>query len=1033
MPEKPVPEQDDPVTSKSLSQPLLISALVLVLTLIWGIADEVYFMRPWKRIQTRFASLYKDHLQRLQPVQGQSQEQIQKSPEYVKLAAEIEAARQANAADVERIGKELSAVLQPRLDALTPKFQEVRSQLAALTYDLETAGSEGSKKSIQGRIDQVAARKERLALPASDGSGVESVEWDFPQMEAEYSRLRDRKAQLQSELIQVTARENEARQRAQAYVREQMTGLTRDQIAGLIDRMNNFSVEIRQIHVSDINLVDRCESCHLGVREPTVLRASDMGGERAFASHPQMDLLKIHDPERFGCSPCHNGNGVATTSVEKAHGNYRHWLWPLFRKENMEAGCQQCHFNEIVTDYAETLNTGRELYRGKGCMGCHRYDGFDREPDQLQGARQQMRQITMERGDANREMAATFKTMDDPRTPLEELDALKARADQIRVNINRMDEQLEQLDIRAANLMREVKKVGPSLKEVRMKLRKEWIPVWIRDPHEFRPTTKMPTFRLAEEEIQALAAFVWQSGVEGKLAEPPMGNAGRGRELFETRGCMGCHAVGNQGGTFAANLSRAGEKNNYNYLVRWVHNPRERTRPYCALEKRDLGPEDYAKHGRPFVFDLEHAECPNDGTTLQVQQMTVMPSLRLTDQEARDIAAYLMTLRQDNAQYPAAAYLDDPELKAKGMALARNYGCAGCHEIAGLEDEGRIGTELTKEGSKPIERLDFALLTHPAEREGWYNHKGFFERKLEQPDIFDQGKVKPQLERLKMPNFHLTEQEIDALTTFLLGSVESQLPPAYFYLPEDQRRDIQEGWWIVRKYNCMGCHVMRANQQTVFMGLTRYQDPDWKEQMPPQLIGQGARVDPNWLVRFLANPALSQSNVNRNGVRTYLHARMPTFSFSEGEVDKLVRFFMALSSQATPYIQQRTGMEPLTEQERSLARQLFTSREAPCLRCHATGDPAHDARATAPNFLTAPDRLKPGWTLRWLLDPAMIAPGTAMPSGLFRREGERWVFNAPLPESFKTYNRDHAELLVRYMFQFTPEEARRLGASPPPN
>ena len=50
-----------------------------------------------------------------------------------------------------------------------------------------------------------------------------------------------------------------------------------------------------------------------------------------------------------------------------------------------------------------------------------------------------------------------------------------------------------------------------------------------------------------------------------------------------------------------------------------------------------------------------------------------------------------------------------------------------------------------------------------------------------------------------------------------------------------------------------------------------------------------------------------------------------------------------------------------------------------------------------------------------------------MPSELFRREGARWVFNGPVPDSFKGYNRDHAELLVRYMFQFTPEELRRLG------
>ena len=174
---------------------------------------------------------------------------------------------------------------------------------------------------------------------------------------------------------------------------------------------------------------------------------------------------------------------------------------------------------------------------------------------------------------------------------------------------------------------------------------------------------------------------------------------------------------------------------------------------------------------------------------------------------------------------------------------------------------------------------------------------------------------------------------------------------------------------------------------------------------------------------------MSQTDINRNGVRSYLKARMPTFSFSDGEIRKIVKFFEALSSQAEPYIP--TKLEPLSDKERDMARQLFTSTAAPCLKCHATGDPAHDRNATAPNFLLAKERLKPGWTSRWIIDPAMMAPGTSMPSGLFRREGSRWVFSGPLPSTFSGYDKDHAELLVRYMFQFTPEEQRRLAGQTP--
>ena len=63
-----------------------------------------------------------------------------------------------------------------------------------------------------------------------------------------------------------------------------------------------------------------------------------------------------------------------------------------------------------------------------------------------------------------------------------------------------------------------------------------------------------------------------------------------------------------------------------------------------------------------------------------------------------------------------------------------------------------------------------------------------------------------------------------------------------------------------------------------------------------------------------------------------------------------------------------------------MARNLFASVSAPCLKCHMTGDPKHDSHATAPNFTVAKERLKPGWTKRWMLDPALMSPGTAMPS-----------------------------------------------------
>jgi hypothetical protein len=290
----------------------------------------------------------------------------------------------------------------------------------------------------------------------------------------------------------------------------------------------------------------------------------------------------------------------------------------------------------------------------------------------------------------------------------------------------------------------------------------------------------------------------------------------------------------------------------------------------------------------------------------------------------------------------------------------------------------------------------------------------------------------------------------------------------------------------------MGCHVLQPGQTSQIYnnsaepvtggGAVLNSMPFYSGQtelLPPMLTSEGARVDPEWLMKFLKDPSLmkpgetpplpssntsapqpaaspgatasasptatsttnanDQSNgrllpqwgANRNGVRPYLQVHMPTFNFSPNELRILVRFFVAVSSQNDPYIKE--PMLPLTEVEKSIARNIFVSG-TPCLKCHITGEPTHDAKAIAPNFMLAGERLKPDWTFRWLLDPAQISPGTAMPTGLFKKDGDKWFVNLPNPPTdVANYHDDHARLLVRYMFLMTPDEQRRLlAASPSP-
>jgi len=1054
VPDKPIPD-DDPIVSKSLAPHYVIAVVILMATLFWALWDEDFGQRPWKAFQQEWKTRYSAFLKTARSQSSASQKDVETAPEYQAVKLSYEQASQSAAPRIKEINEKLRD-LSGKILAVQNVFTDRRAYVNASTYDIENETSNSAKQRKQKNLDEY--KQEVTSVEYPDGS---KQKYNFPQLEETYNELKNERTSLSAELGELIKPVNEQKEKLDAYVSEHMVNLTPSQLTGLQDKTEAWEPKILQINVPEANIVDRCESCHMGIREPVKLTAAAMSLKgkkpdeyaRAFTSHPEPDLLKTHDPDKFGCSPCHQGNGRATTSVEKAHGNYEHWLWPLFAKGNVEAGCQTCHAADMVlvnNEVGWTISDGKDLFRQRGCVGCHRYEGYDKEPEDLLSIAQQIKLIEQEKKD-NLKQANYLMKQADTAESNEEANRLNDRAVALKVTNSKLDLRIVQLDRSTKSLLQDMKKVGPNLKDIRLKLNKNWIPVWLKKPSAFRATTKMPDFRFNDEQIQSISAYLWQSALADPLPTHKPGSAAHGKELFESRGCLACHSIGEgdqvQGGTFAANLTRVGEKDNYDYLVRWVHNARERTRPYCAYEKKDIGPEDYKKRGLPYVFDLDHTKCPNDGHELQVQNMTVMPSLRLYPQDAEDVASYLITLKkQEPSSYADASFMDDPKLKNEGKKWIRHFGCAGCHEISGLEDEGRIGTELTTEGSKPIERLDFALLTETAQRGGsepitdpddlarlpegpakqpWYDDKGFFEHKLAEPNIWDKGKIKPEEEKLRMPNLHLTKEQVRALTTFLMGSQESALPITYQYKPLDYRRDIQEGWWVIRKYNCMGCHQLIPGQKTSLMTLARYQEA--QEQLPPKLLTEGARVDPQWLLHFLNNPSLSDTDTNRNGIRPYLQVRMPTFSFSENELGKLVRFFQALSRQTFPYIPEPPPA--LTTKETDMARSLFSSPAAPCLKCHATGDPAHDKTATAPNFLQAKGRLKPDWVERWIIDPQAISPGTSMPSGLFKRENNRWTFSGPTPASFNGYDKDHTKLLVEYIFQLTPEEQRRVSSS----
>ena len=316
-------------------------------------------------------------------------------------------------AEGKKIDDTVNLTIIPQTLALNEKFR-VRSEIGAHIPDRNHQDDSGKNK-LRDEIAKIKQRVVTVKLPNADGSTT-TKDYTYDQMDADLKAWKDEKAKVLQARVQLYKPATELRAKRDKFLSDKIAEASTDTLAGVEKKLDNFPLKIRQIHVKDVDLVDRCESCHLGTREPVTLTKAAMGGQEVFVSHPNKELLKIHDPEKFGCTPCHGGNGVATDSIVKAHGRHTFWLWPMHHLENVQAGCQQCHYKEIVTEMADTLNQGREIFRLRGCMGCHRYEGFDREPEDLSNVQKQIGILEQQKAEWGREAVSTFRKPIGPRT-----------------------------------------------------------------------------------------------------------------------------------------------------------------------------------------------------------------------------------------------------------------------------------------------------------------------------------------------------------------------------------------------------------------------------------------------------------------------------------------------------------------------------------------------------------------------------------------------------------------------------------------
>jgi mono/diheme cytochrome c family protein len=877
------------------------SSLFLFFTTIWMVFDD--FDREWKGYQRQFVLLdgYVTSLSLQAAQAGIDQERLQQ------LNAERAAAEQVLAANGERV-----AVLESELADVEADFYLANQQYNFLKadYDVERYAYEELREEhpeeaaeVRPEVDDMYDRWVEL------GMRVEELVARRDGLRAQIGEYTGGVADADAEIRELTAEAT----RLAALVEDLQVDFVGDVLlnAPLLDFMAP-SLTVQQtitpnIH-DELNFIrfqkmDRCRTCHIAID-----REGYETYPQPYTTHPSLETYvgsaSPHPLATTGCTVCHEGMGQSIGFVSSSHTPET--------DEQMHAWEEQYGWEvPHLWDYPMLPADMTEA----SCAKCHTETVYVDEAEDLNLA-----YGLYERAGCYACHTTTGFT--------------------------------------------DLRKPGPNLTKIASKLSPEWVSSWIRDPREVKPSTWMPRIWYNsntsspedavrnEVEIDAAVAYLFANSEEHDFAVlfPPRGNAERGQELVESVGCLACHITEDQNRlaagtrrTFGQPLQNIGNKTSYEWLFDWVRDP---------------------KH-----FSSE----------------TYMPDLRLTNREAADIATYLTTLTGPEGRGAEATY-DDAEITAVlldyvrsilptaeaeelvggmslneqrldlGQRVVGRYGCFSCHEIAGFEDARPIGIELSEEGSKLLSRLDFAFVHDiPHSKVEW------FKQKMRDPRAFDRNRVLQPLEKLRMPNFGMSDEEAKLFATAIM-SFQSDVQPLAAKAPRSARNDaLREGRNLVRRRNCVGCHEIEEDGGD-YVALV--DDPSLA---PPMLTPEGAKVQPDWLYAFLQGPI---------PIRPWLDVRMPTFGLDDAHWNGVIDYFGAISDTVGEFRTHDTLSAAAVPRE---AEELFDLLR--CQQCHVLDTIPADQPTDnlAPDLRMARERLQPDWIVDWLRAPLEIQPGTRMP------------------------------------------------------
>lgn len=796
---------------KSHALYFLVAVSLLIITAIWVIWWETKTLRPWKDYQKKYHQLVVAQLEK-ELEQSNAEflsDSAQKEYNDFKSAlekAKVEFESPAAKTEYKKTGKELGNV-SGELKRARHNFQKLRSSYLKTEYDYIKHSN----------------AKDKLTL--------DELNKEIAQFDKRITQLESKKRTYKTKLAKMTAPVDELTRKMNGFT------LATDNLKKQIASFSNQKIEIKQIHIPELGRTDRCSSCHIGIDQ-----SREVSSAEPFTTHPGREIfLGDHQVSQFGCTSCHRGQGRATSSVMKGHGDVKHWDYPMLRGDLVQASCVLCHEKVKGLRGAETVSFGIETLERKGCYGCHKIAGYEDiskigpvlsgigtkvnytwEVNWLKDPKSVLHTARMPKFGFNDEEAKAIVDYLFKLNVGDRVDAPAKEPDWDLVDKGKGIFRQSRCSIchPAQNKGGAFKNIyAPDLTNVGSKIRIEWLKKWLKKPQEYFPETRMPRFRFTDEEIGALSEYIMSEFVDWdiedqKLKEKePIGeqHIEIGARLIEKYGCFGCHDI--KGMEKAVKIGPFLKKKD---VVNKI-----------GAEISSIGSKPFERLDTGKVADKIKDRKSYLKTKLESPRVfrdnLLMPDFGFNEKEIDGLLTMLLgfTAEEVPLRYKVLDIPSDYKLTGDFAKIAEDVKCLSCHTIKGVG--GGFAPALTFEGSKvKIEWLrDF----------------------LKNPDV-----IRPMLKQMPMFKLggeigmirgYLSEHEVNIIINYIRTVlVTSDIPDDFEMNKRLTDVNAEEGKALFRKKGCLGCHQIGKDGGAV----------------GPNLSSVGSRLSPGYLYMHQKDP-----------------------------------------------------------------------------------------------------------------------------------------------------------------------------------